>query len=395
MSLSKSHNTTTRFATPLMLTLVVLTLGILVSSWSTVSVAATNDAEAPLGRLVAPIVIGTPEDVTVFPESIVLDSPRRVAHVAVTGVYAATAGGEPNVQDLTRAARFSVADDAVARVSGPRVEPVGDGQTVLRVEVGGHVREIPLLVLDQENSDPVSFHLETLTALSKQGCNSGACHGSPSGKGGFRLSLRAYDPVLDERTLVREEWGRRANVFEPEQSLLLRKPTLDVAHGGGKQLATDDYAFELLRDWIAQGCQVGDGSEPRCERIEVFPPQRVLHRPAQTQQLVVLGHMSDGTVRDVTRLAVFSSSDETVATVDGAGLVTGLDRGESAILVRFLEHIETSQLMFLKDIEGFAWEDVAAANYVDSHVLAKLRKLKIVPSEICSDEEFCAACTST
>ena len=99
----------------------------------------------------------------------------------------------------------------------------------------------------------IEFESEVLVALSKQGCNSGACHGSPSGKGGFRLSLRAFDMKLDELTLIREDFGRRTNSLDPEQSLLLLKPLMKVSHGGGKQLHKDDAAYAILRDWIASG----------------------------------------------------------------------------------------------------------------------------------------------
>ena len=113
-------------------------------------------------------------------------------------------------------------------------------------------------------------------ALSKQGCNSGACHGSPSGKGGFRLSLRAYDPAVDTETLVREAFNRRTNVYEPEQSLLLRKPLMEVAHGGGKRLKKADPSFELLRDWIAQGCQADPADAPAMRQGRGVPaPARV------------------------------------------------------------------------------------------------------------------------
>ena len=114
----------------------------------------------------------------------------------------------------------------------------------------------------------------------------------------------------------------------------------------------------------------------------------MLHRPAHTQQLVVLAHFSDGSVRDVTSQASYSSSDEAVATVDGAGLVIAGDRGEAAVLVRYLEKMETSSLMFIKDIPGFRWPNPPENNFVDRFTFEKLRQLQIVPSDVCSDEEF-------
>ena len=111
-------------------------------------------------------------------------------------------------------------------------------------------------------------------------------------------------------------------------------------------------------------------------------------RPAHTQQMVALAHFSDGTVRDVTRLACFSSSDEAVATVDENGLVVAGDRGEAAILVRFLDKLESATMMFLKEVPGFKWNSPQENNFVDHHVFAKLEQLQILPSELCTDEEF-------
>ena len=111
-------------------------------------------------------------------------------------------------------------------------------------------------------------------------------------------------------------------------------------------------------------------------------------RPAHTQQMVALAHFSDGTMRDVTRLACFSSSDEAVATVDENGLVVGQDRGEAAILVRFLDKLESSTMMFLKEVPGFEWNSPPENNFVDHHVFEKLEQLQILPSDLCTDEEF-------
>ncbi|MBX3412505.1 MAG: DUF1553 domain-containing protein [Pirellulales bacterium] len=329
------------------------------------------------------IVVGTPERIEVFPSSFKLDTVRRRLHPVVTGYYA-----DGNVQDLTRAAEFVAEDPTFLRLENGVVAPLADGSTNLIVRVGGHEARVPVEVSHQQEADPVSFEYGALVALSKQDCNSGACHGSPSGKGGFRLSLRAYDPVLDTLTLVRESANRRTNVEEPEASLLLRKPLMEVAHGGGRRMTKDSPAYELLRDWISEGLRPDAPEAPRCERIEVYPQQRILHRPAHTQQLCVLAHFSDGTVRDITEIASFSSSDEAVAKVDAQGFVVGVDRGEAAILVRYLEFIETSSITFLKQIEGFEWSSPSSANEIDRLVFDKLQQMQIAPSELCTDEEF-------
>jgi hypothetical protein len=235
----------------------------------------------------------------------------------------------------------------------------------------------------------VSFEFDALAALSKQGCNSGACHGSPSGKGGFRLSLRAFDPVLDKLTLIREDLGRRTNPLDPDSSLLLNKPQMKLPHGGGLKLTRHDPAFAVLRQWIAEGCKPDADDVPRCLRIEVYPYSgRLLTWPAHEQQLAVVAHFADGSMRDVTQMACYSTSDSQVADVNAGGLVTASDRGEAAIIVRYLEHVESCSLTFVKDIPGYVWSNPPAANYIDTHVAAKLNQLQYLPSGLASDEEF-------
>lgn len=345
---------------------------------------SARSEDSPAAPPAAPAIdVGAPECLEVVPTEIRLETPRREGHLVVTGIYAAG-----RVQDLTAVAAISSSNPAVAQVVGNRVTPVADGTAQVVIEVGGRRAEVPVTVSGQSTPEAVSYVYGALVALTKQGCNQGACHGSPSGKGGFRLSLRAYDPVFDLETLVRESYNRRTNVQEPEASLLLRKPLMDVAHGGGRRLTTDDPAYALLRDWIAEGLKPDAADAARCVKLEIFPRQRVLVHPAVTQQLVAWAHFSDGSIRDVTRLASYSSSDEAVATVDAGGRVTAAERGETAVLVRFLEHMETAYLTFLKPNPEFVWSNPQPANFIDEAVYAKLRELEINPSEVASDDEF-------
>jgi len=351
----------------------------------TLSSGAGTAAEAKNGveSTLEPVVVGTPLRIEVWPQQIKLDAPRREMHLVVSGFYSAEI-----CQDLTRATTFTSSDPGVVRMDGSVARPVNDGRALITLEAGGQQLTVPVEVCGQRSVEPVSFQYGTLVALTKQGCNQGACHGSPSGKGGFRLSLRAYDPVFDTETLVREAFARRTNRLEPEESLLLEKPLMEVPHGGGQRLAKSDANYALLRDWIAEGCRPDPTDAPQCVKVEVHPRQRILHRPAHTQQLLVLAQFSDGTLRDVTGQAVFSSSNDAVATVDGNGLVVGVERGEAAILVRYLEHMETSGLTFLRDIPGFSWPDPSENNFVDHFVFEKQRQLQILPSELCTDDEF-------
>ena len=239
-----------------------------------------------------------------------------------------------------------------------------------------------------EEDRPISFRYDVLPALSKQGCSAGACHGSPSGKGGFRLSLRGFDAELDRLTLLRETSGRRIDWLEPKNSLLLLKPTMQVAHGGGQKLRKDDLAYCILHDWIAAQCPDDPSDAPTCIRIEMEPSTGELTWPAPEQQLAVQAFFSDGTTRDVTPLTTFTTSDDQVATVNTAGLVSGRARGETRILARYLDFIDTTDLQLLKPIKGFDWDAPAENNFLDRHVFARLQRLQIQPSPSCGDSEF-------
>jgi hypothetical protein len=340
---------------------------------------------AAVGKVqLEPLAVGTPQRVEIHPAAFKLATPRRRMQLVVTGYYA-----DGQAQDLTRAAEFSATDEQVVRVDGSLAIPAGNGQAEILVRVGGQEARAAIEVSGHDEPEPISFHHETLAVLTKHGCNSGACHGSPSGKGGFRLSLAAYDPALDMLTLIREEFGRRANPLEPDASLLLAKPTMRVAHGGGQRLRPADPGYAVLRDWIGGGCRVDSAEEPRCVSVEIYPPSgRVLKRPAHTQQLQVTARFSDGSLRDVTRLVSYSSSDENVASVLPDGLVIGHDRGETAVVVRYLEKVETCYLTFVRDVEGFVWTDPPVQNYVDELIDEKLKELKFLPAALCTDEEF-------
>ncbi len=320
--------------------------------------------------------------IEVVPRQVHLRGRRDRVHVVVTGYY-----DSGQVRDLTHRARLKPQGENIL-CQGHVVLPRRNGRTALVVEVGGKQVSLPVEVSGLESQEPVSFRYEVLVALTKYQCNSGACHGSPSGKGGFRLSLRAYDPELDWMTLTREVYNRRTNVFQPEASLLLQKPVMEVAHGGGKRLDRRDVGYELLRLWIAQGMPADPPKRPQCVRLEVYPKKRRLVAPAREQQLRVVAHFSDGSSRDVTHLADYTSSEDAVAEVDEQGRVRFSTKGEVAVLVRYLEYMETAQLSYLKPDPAFRWGNPQVRNMVDQHVFAKLRELQIPLSPPVSDAEF-------
>src|SRR6476660_9160950 len=96
------------------------------------------------------------------------------------------------------------------------------------------------LVLGAPPAEPVEFRRDVIAAFSRAGCNSGACHGSPQGKNGLRLSLRGGDPDLDFATLTKDQGGRRVDRLAPDDSLVLMKGSGRVSRGGGRLFGPSD-----------------------------------------------------------------------------------------------------------------------------------------------------------
>jgi len=266
--------------------------------------------------------------------------------------------------------------------------PVGNGSAKITAQIGKHHAAVDVIVKDMKIPIPVSFKYQTLAALNKAGCNAGACHGSPSGKAGFRLSLRGFDPPLDILTLRSEYFGRRTNIMNPSESLILKKPTMEIAHGGGRRIRKGDPSYTILHDWIAEGLRLDDEQAPKLLKIEVLPSKRILLEASSRQQLYVNGYFSDGSVRDLTALTVYTSSNENVSTVSDLGLVEKTGRGETAVLARYLDKMSTSYITFLEDVKGFAWNNPKENNFIDTLAFEKLLQLQILPSDLCTDTEF-------
>lgn len=331
-----------------------------------------------------PLLVASPKQLTVYPTAIELSDSTGRQQIVVTGT-----NDEDKSSDWTRHARITSSRPEIAEVRGGVIYPIADGEAQINVEVGAAQQTIPVKVSQMATRRPIQFESEVLVALSKQGCNSGACHGSPSGKGGFRLSLRAFDKKLDELTLIHEDFGRRVNLIEPEKSLLLVKPLMKVSHGGGKQLHQEDEAYGILRDWIAEGASADPSNTARVTRLEVSPSEKQIRLVADGgQQLAVTAHFADGQSRDVTHLVAYESSNTAVATVNTNGLVSPHARGEVVVLVRLLEYIESVPIMFVENQPGFEWTAPSAGNYIDQLVNEKLRQLQYLPAETCTAAEF-------
>jgi len=235
--------------------------------------------------------------------------------------------------------------------------------------------------------DVPSFLNDIVPILTRQGCNQGACHGKGSGQNGFRLSLRGYAPESDHRWLTREFDGRRIDPSMPEDSLLLRKPIGSAPHEGGKIFDASSREYKVLLDWIKAGAPGPRKDDARLVRLELQPKSEVL-KVGDALQLSAFAEFSDGSRRDVTWLTKFESNDAGLATVTADGKVKALRQGETAIRASFQTGVDVAiiSVPFPNDVPAERYS--ARNNFIDDAVFAKLAALRIVPSDLCSDEEF-------
>ncbi len=317
-----------------------------------------------------------------LPATLELDNARDARRVIVS---ARTPDGF--WMDVTENASFRPAAPLVTRDADGLFHPARAGTTALTITAQGLTTRVPVHVKSVA-SPPVSFVREVMPILSRTGCNAGTCHGSAKGKNGFKLSLRGYDAEYDYHALVDDLAGRRFNRAQPSESLMLLKPTQGAAHQGGLVFEPGSRYYSMLYRWIAEGVRSDVPKVARANRLEVLPDAPKMVLPGQKQQLIVLAHYPDGTVRDVTRDAVFSTTMKEVATVTPDGMVEAARRGESAILVRYEGNYAADGITVLGDRTGYAWKPQPEYNYIDRLVDAKLRKIKALPSGLCTDAEF-------
>ena len=314
------------------------------------------------------------------PAAMKLDGPFAYSQILIS---ARLDNGE--VVDGTRIAKIDV--PGFVKIIAGLVRPVADGSGEIVVSVGSQSLRIPVEVSGSKFEKPVSFIKDVQPVLSKLGCNAGTCHGAQAGKNGFKLSLRGYDAIFDYRALTDDLEGRRFNRAAPEKSLMLLKTSGAIPHQGGVLTQPGDPNYELLRNWIAQGAKF-DPNAVRVKGIEVFPKDPTIGAIGSKQQFAVIATYQDGTVRDVTAEAFIDSSNTEVASVDKTGLLTSVRRGEATMLARYEGAYAASTVVILGDKSGFAWQPRPVHNYIDELVDAKLKKVKVQPSEICDDAEF-------
>ena len=321
------------------------------------------------------------------PKALSLSSDAPRTRILLT---ATTADGfELDVTDLakfapSKKAPFVLTDDG-------EVLPKVAGTGTVRATFGKLAVDIPVNVAAAASAaTPLSFGRDVLPVLARAGCAAGACHAKAEGQNGFKLSVFSYDPKHDYAEIVKDARGRRVFPAAPDESLLLRKPLGLVPHEGGKRFELGSETHLTLQRWIREGMAFAQTNEPTLERLAVFPAERRYRRGA-TQRLRLEAIYSDGSIRDVTRLAAFESNDKEIAQVDEAARVTvGKITGQGVIVARYMGLVAAARVVVpaerMLPAEQFA--SLPRNNFIDELAYAQFQRLGLLPSELCSDVEF-------
>jgi hypothetical protein len=322
-------------------------------------------------------------EVAVDPPSVRLVGPGALWTLLVSG---RTADGRE--VDLTGEATYRAASANMAVSPDGVVRGLADGNGAVEIEVQGRTLTVPVVVEGAASARHFNFENDIVPLLSRFGCNSSGCHGKAEGQNGFKLSVFGFDPPADYDALTKEGRGRRVFPSAPSQSLLLKKVSGGLPHGGGVRIQPDSREFALLRDWIAAGLPRGATDDPKVISIEVAPAERVLAMRGR-QALRIVARYSDGRQEDVTSLARFQSNSDALATVDAAGIVTaGESPGQVAVMASYMGSVATFRALVPRaDAVDFP-ASLAETNFIDTLVHDQLRKLNVLPSDPADDAEF-------
>jgi hypothetical protein len=262
----------------------------------------------------------------------------------------------------------------------------------LRTPAGGAevLDDAPAAAEDSHAQRPLSFTRDVVPVFTKLGCNAGSCHGSFQGRGGFRLSLLGFDPQADYAAVVYEGRGRRVFPAAPGMSLLLRKPTLQVPHGGGLRLIPESAAYRILNTWLSQGMPAPEAGKLRVVRLE--PNLSALNmQPGDTHDLCAQAVWSDGVVTEASTWAQFDTTDERVAVVDGNGTIRAVGPGRAAITMRFMGQVAVATITvpFPPLAARPGWQQAwSPQNFIDEMVVAEWEQLGLCPGPPAGDAEF-------
>jgi hypothetical protein len=250
------------------------------------------------------------------------------------------------------------------------------------------IRSIDQRFASADVEEVPSFRRHVLPLMGRLGCNGRACHGSFQGQGGFRLSLFGYDFDADMEALTKGETPR-VDLKNPEESLILQKPTMQIDHGGEERFKKDSWQYRVIHKWVVDGCKGLAENEADFDYLEVTPKEIVFKKPGDKVQLKVVAHWADGTQEDVTSICRFRTNDDATATIDENGVATILGKGDTHVVAFYDNGVVPVQVILpVSDLVGKKYPKVPAPTKIDGLVIQKLKKLGVVPAELSTDDEF-------
>jgi WD40 repeat protein len=319
--------------------------------------------------------------ITLSPNAATFDSAGRYVQVLATATL-----DDGTTADVTGFVKWSV-NSPVATVSDRGVvRPAAAGEGVLTASLGDKSATAPVKFAPAAVAS-VDFVQDVNPVITRLGCNMGTCHGAKDGKAGFKLSLRGYDPLYDVRGFSDDHTARRVNFASPDDSLMLLKATGAVPHEAGMLTDHGSRYYHVIRDWIASGAKL-DTKAAKVASIELFPKNPVVQNLGGRQQFRVVARYADGKTRDVTLESFIESGNTEVAEHDEFGLLHTVRRGEAPILARYEGAYAATTLTVMGDRKGFTWKAPETWGEIDKLVAAKWERMKLQPSELCTDEEF-------
>ncbi|TWT74750.1 DUF1549 and DUF1553 domain-containing protein [Allorhodopirellula solitaria] len=332
------------------------------------------------------VAVSPAEEVRLLPEAFLLSGSESQQQLSTVTVR------ENQISAIVPSDQVQLESDApeIVEIRGGVAHAVSSGNATITARLSaGRTATAEVEVTGVNSEHNWSFRNDVQSILTKAGCNAGACHGALAGKGGFRLSLKGYDSDADYLAITREAHGRRIEIGDPGQSLVLAKPSAALPHKGGLKLDTASRDYQVIADWIAAGAAAPEADDPQLVRISVSPESALLS-PGDQSRILVHAHYDDETIVDVTHWSQFTATDESIASVDEHGKVLVRGSGEAAILVWFGSRVALARMTvpYPNEIPADVYAVAERRNFIDELNLTQLQTLRLRPSPACDDETF-------
>ena len=366
------------------------------------TVAGCHDAQTDHSRVIAGPGLSKPAVSAIEPKSLPEPAARvfsgeilpQVSRLRVEDAGLQLVMREKRVDcdyEQTAGVRWSAVPDGVVSIDATGyARPLHPGTVTLTARTANGTTDASLEVTGApDGKRRWDFDTDIVPIFTRLGCNTGGCHGRAEGQNGFRLSLFGYFPEADFLAITRESGGRRLDTLDPDASLLLRKGTGRLVHGGGQRLVPGSDEYARVRAWIRDGAPRSTGeNSARATSLALEPSSALLAQPGKLQ-LRAIAHYSDGTTRDVTRLALFRSNNDRLLSIDGNGVAVLSTAGESDVVARFGSLVATSRIASPVNAEWSRDEsEHPIQNFIDEHIYKRLSRLRVPLSPRASDATF-------